>query len=606
MKIRLLPDEVINKIAAGEVVERPASVVRELMDNSLDAGATDLLIEIEQGGQQLVRVVDNGQGIAIDDAKLAFKRHATSKVSSAEDLLNIATYGFRGEALSSISSVSRVILKTRTEDSKVAYELDLVGGEVKREVNVSGNVGTTIEVRDLFFNTPARKKFLKTPRGETARIKQLIIQSAIARPEVRYRLVVDGEESLVIPRAKSPVERGLRQMSGAPIRVEFEDGEYAVHGAVAHPAMAASDANSFVVLVNKRLVTDKVILKAVREGFQSTLKEREYPVGFILLELPADQVDINVHPQKSEVRFRDSQSIFRIVRRAVAESVAQISAPISASVSAPLAVGDAPFSSSTSSYESSERRGFNQFNSAFTSANLAQEYSKFNTPRVESSLAFDWRRVAEEEQVLNERAESSTSNGFKYSQIKVIGQVLDCYILGQLNDQLIVIDMHAAHERYNYNLIRNSIRSKMVAAQELLVSEVVKLGAEGVERCIEEGEVLLRAGFKFSPYGEDGVLVSAIPSNLQFKGAVQVLREIANAEHPDKGFTAIEQRYDSIAARMACHASVRSGDALSIREIYALLESLDQTEFSAACPHGRPVIVAFSRDQVERWFGRDR
>ena len=329
MKIKVLSDVVINQIAAGEVVERPASVVRELVDNAVDAGATDIFIALESGGHNRIRVRDNGCGMTRDEALLAFERHATSKVTSIDDLNTLTTMGFRGEALASIAAVSKIKLTTRSKEAGIGTAVTFRGGKVVDVQAVAWNEGTEMEVEHLFFNTPARRKFLKSPRSEVSRIRSWVAHSALSRPHVRYRLVSDGDEILNLQ------ARGAHVFPGDLTPISLREGGVKVQGMIGHPGQALSDASGFVILINGRLVSDKIILRAAREGYDSMLKDREFPVGYLSLTMPPEYVDVNVHPQKSEVRFRHPDQVFAVVRGAVLAGVRSIKRPL---MSAPAAV----------------------------------------------------------------------------------------------------------------------------------------------------------------------------------------------------------------------------------------------------------------------------
>lgn len=587
MKVKVLSDIVINQISAGEVVERPSSVVRELVDNAVDAGATEISVELENGGQSLIKVSDDGCGMERDDALLAFERHATSKITQVDDLDAIATMGFRGEALASIASVAKVLLRTRVAAQPLATEIAIEGGVLRGVRETASAPGTSIEVRSLFFNTPARKKFMRAPKTEALRVKQWLIHSSLARPHIRYRLLVDGTETLLLARAKDSVERAKVLLKGTAVPVRYLGERVRLEGLVGHPSLAQADSGSFVVLVNQRVISDRMVQKAVREGFDSTLKDREYPVGFIHISLPAQDVDVNVHPQKSEVRFRDSQAVFQLVREGVRKSVLDFKMPIAGSVQ------------NTPIYPASMAPGA----SGAVVQNSALAFGSAQVPLAQQQLAVRFGPSGREpasDELYPEQKE------FKFTELQLIGQVLQCYLIAELGDELYVVDMHAAHERYNFNLIRNSFRARALPSQQLLIPEVVPLSEEGVAQCLKEQEMLARFGLEFEQFGEREIILRAVPAMIKVGAARDVMREVAVVVCDGAAQGRIEERLDHIAARMACHASVRSGDLLSREEARALFAALDSTEFSAACPHGRPVIVSFPRTAVERWFGRDR
>ena len=579
MKIGVLPDHVINHIAAGEVVERPASVVRELVDNAVDSGSRRISVYLEDGGISLIRVVDDGCGMTREDALLACERHATSKIRDVNDLDNIHTLGFRGEALSSIAAVSRLRLKSRSSSDPAAVELTIVGGSLKDVNTVSGPPGTDIQAATLFFNVPARKKFLRQPATEERRVKQWLTQSAIVSPHIHYQLHTDGKLLLNLPACASPIERARGIFKGEVVSFEESWGRFTLQGLLCHPSLAQADTSALVLFVNGRLVSDRLLLKAVREGFQSTLKGSEYPAGFVSLSLPPEDVDVNVHPQKSEVRFRAGNEVFAAVRQVVLRHTNAFTGPLQPVWTAP------------GKPEHAAEPRPEPIPLAFSSPR-AEPRPGTSVPPAELNA------IPEEVPV---RAEP-----FRFSELRYIGQALACYLFCEKDGVLYVVDMHAAHERYNYNLIRNGMRTRAVESQLLLAPLAVALSETGAHNCLEHQELLSACGFEVEPFGESTVLVRSVPAVLADSDPAPLIKEIAALELGAGPQGSVEALIDQIAARIACHASVRSGYRIEKEEAYALFAALDQSEFSSACPHGRPVVVSFRERDIERWFGRDR
>jgi DNA mismatch repair protein MutL len=598
MKVRVLPDHVANQIAAGEVVDRPAAIVRELVDNALDAGATDIAVFLENGGHASVRVVDDGCGMTRDDALLAFERHATSKIAAAEDLQTLATLGFRGEALPSIASVSKIELITRERESATATRLLIEGGQVRRVEGVAAPVGTSFEVRSLFYNTPARKKFLKQPKTEEQRIKQWLSFVSIPHPGVRFRLTSDGREVLNLARRESSIERGVQFFKGSTVPFESTRGEIAVRGRVGHPALAEASTQSFATFVNGRLVSDRGLLRAVKEGFDSTLKEREFPIGFLLVELPPGDVDVNVHPQKSEIRLRTPHDVFLAVKEGVMAAVREFRGPAvipSGTGSGMSKPWDAPRSAD---------RTLSAFDRPPASAlQLAAPRSSVfptviqETPPIQATM---WGSSAPALTC------APLVASFRYTDLRYVGLILECYLICQHSEKLYVVDMHAAHERCNYNRVRQQYRDRAVNAQQLLVPFVVELSEIGLANCLEQSEIFRAFGFEVDAFGDSALVVRSVPVLFGSGDIAALIKEVAALTSEDDATGRFEERIDHIAARIACHASIRSGETMTREEAYALLADLDQAELSGACPHGRPVIVSFDRVTVEQWFGRDR
>ncbi|MCB0333611.1 MAG: DNA mismatch repair endonuclease MutL [Bdellovibrionales bacterium] len=596
MKIHVLKDHVINRIAAGEVVERPASIVRELVDNAIDAKSHDIRIALDQGGRSQIQVLDDGEGMNRDDAILAFERHATSKIREAEDIEHIATMGFRGEALPSIAAVSRVSLRTRTPDEPLGTTIHIAGGKVRDVQEVSCAVGSEMTVRGLFFNTPARRKFLKSPRVEERIIKQWVTRASLGYPSVRYRLLFDGREVLHLPRRETVEDRARDIFHGNHVFLEAQSDGVFLRGMVGHPALAQASTGSFVFLVNGRLISDASLLRAVRDGFDTTLKEKEYPVGYLTIELPPEDVDVNVHPQKSEVRFRNQRELFVLVREKVLEAVRSFRAPLSG--------GASPHSFSPPPSAPSTLRGY-AGNAAFSLSNIPQEHeqqSQFEFSSSASVATLSLHEIPSGE----ERTTLQTLETFRFSRLRYIGQLLECYLVCEYDERLYIVDMHAAHERYNFNLIRNGYRAKKPHSQQLLVPFPVSLTEIGVQNIGDHEEVLEQFGFQIEPFGAEQVVVRSVPSLLVEKDVATLVKEFAAFDYPEATEGRFHEAIDHIAARVACHASIRSGKRMKQEEVYALFEALDSSEFSAACPHGRPVVVSFSEFEVERWFGRDR
>lgn len=609
-RIKVLPETIVNQISAGEVVDRPASVVRELLDNALDAGADDILISVEDGGRRSIRIVDNGSGMSKDDALLAFENHATSKITSVKDLAAIQTFGFRGEALASIASIAKVQLRSRTRDSDIGISINIEGGKIVKFEETSCNVGTEIIVSSLFFNTPARRKFLKKPETEEARIKQWIIQSAISNFSVRYRFQANRREQLNLPVCTSLIERARAFIKGSIEVVSWEKGEIKIHGLIGHPGSATTNTSSFVLIVNKRVVKDNALLKAVREGFQSTLKSYESPVGIVSIVLPYSQVDVNVHPQKSEVRFLSPGEIYVNLRDAIINSVRSFNRPISISpISYERDIANAkeaisPEQSTQSVIirdDSSTYQHQDRLNLATKVAPMAefnyQNGSRDNTEILSSNSLSQDDNTSDQVQTLPK---------FRYADLKYIGQLMECYLVCEHNELFYLIDMHAAHERCNYNRIRNGFIKQDVSQQLLLVPVVVTLDDESLQNVMENRDTLNRLGFEIEEFGSQEIIVRSTPSFIPANEVKSLFSELARQQLDLPTSTVVSDQLDRIAARIACHSSIRSGKIMSKDEVYALFDQLDVATISSACPHGRPVIVSFTQSTVEKWFGRDR
>lgn len=546
--IKQLSNSLISQIAAGEVVERPLSVVRELVDNAVDAGATLIEVELEEGGQALIRVQDNGKGIDPSEIKLAVARHATSKIASLDDLENVMTKGFRGEALASIAAVSKLSIKTRRSESGIVY--DVVNDKVS---SVSMGKGTSLEVKGLYYNTPARKKFLKTSNFETRKIKEWLIRYSLGHPEICFKLISDQKEILNYP-ASNLLGRAKNVFSAAGVEVDYTDGEIRVLGYILNPDLTHTDASQLTVLVNNRLISDRSIIQAVRLGFDSTLKPKEFPVGVINILITPNLVDVNVHPQKSEVRFQSADLVFRATRLAVLSA-------FSKKMEAPL---------------------------------TSHRQSSIFTPTFNNS-------TYKHEVLLSQPGYNA--EGY-FSNVRYMGQLLGGFLLCEKDEKFLIVDMHAAHERINFNKIRKSLLEKNINSQNLLIPQSVPLTASQFENLKEKIELLKTYGFEIDLLPASAV-VRAVPAILANGTVTEMIKELSTIDFPEGTEEVFKTKIDEISARLACHASLRGGDSISVHEAYGLFHQMDSAEFALSCPHGRPVFKEFTRPEVEKWFGRD-
>lgn len=571
-RIHVLRDNVINQIAAGEVIDRPVSVVRELVDNAVDAGATEISIEILDGGRSLIRVTDNGSGMNKEDAVLAFERHATSKLNTLSDLENLHTFGFRGEAIASICSVSRMSL--RTSEGELGTLIEVTGGKITSIQSVARTRGTDIEVRNLFFNVPVRKKFLKSPDIEGAKIKDWLSKYSLTNPQVKFSLVADGQiVRSFIPESFLARAREIYGQNNEEIQYSLDD--ILVTGLIGHPGTAVRGGDSLSIYVNNRLVSDKLIFRAVKDGFQSMLKLVETPVGCVSISLPGQFVDINVHPQKSEVRFSAPTKVFSAVKTAVWDAVGRLRSPITAEAAG----------ATTVSWEEREIKPSDSVNIDSISGTQATFFSSITGSGTDTSGI------------------ASTSQSFPYSQLRYIGQLLECYLLCEYNEKFVVVDMHAAHERINYNRIRKALRENSKQSQALLIPEKIELTYEQQMHFNAVQEEFSHIGLVWKQTSDRFIEVDAVPACMVGIPVYDLISEIAYSEG---NLRALDAKVDSIAARLACHASIRSGRSLNREEVYALFSLMEDAELSSACPHGRPCVVSFDEASIESWFGRDK
>lgn len=601
-RIVKLPDDLANQIAAGEVVERPASVVKELVENALDADARRIVVTIEYGGKRLLRVEDDGIGMSPDDARMCLERHATSKIRTADDLGAISTLGFRGEALPSIASVSRFTLRTRERGADGGTEIRVVAGHVERVVAVGGPEGTSITVEDLFFNLPARRKFLKSDGAETAHVSKLMTQLALCHPRVGFTLVNGGKRVLECPPAATLADRMYQIYGERPDLVPVERTLHGVHltGMVAALAETGPTRGPQHVFVNARIVKDKTIAHAVIDAYQSaSIKERS-PEIHLFLDVPLDRIDVNVHPTKAEVRFADQSLVHEIVRRGVAEALgaARMPAlpgePAGAQPADGPALGAPPWATRAEPEPSAWGGGADGGSGAvrdWTAVWPAPGPSGGATGGGASYVPAaaglgTWSPVS------GERA------------MVPLGQFRNTYIIAVDDEGLVIIDQHVAHERVLFERILETLTASPLESQGLLVPMIVDLPGAGHETLLARATDLTRFGFEIEDFGGTSVRVSAVPAILRPDDIDRTLRALADdLEHLDRGLVA-EQALKQIAATMACHTAVRAHDPLTIEKMTHILEELRATAYSTVCPHGRPVMFRLSRRDLERRFER--
>jgi DNA mismatch repair protein MutL len=583
-RIHRLPSALIDQIAAGEVVERPASVVKELIENALDAGATRLRVELREGGRDGIAVTDDGSGMTADDARLALERHATSKIAALEDLAHIASFGFRGEALPAIAAVSKLLLRTRTADAATGFELCVEGGERRSEREVGAPVGTRVEVSELFGNVPARRKFLKSGVTEWGHAADWIARTALARPALHIDVVRDGRPAWSWPVVSDPLDRvaavlGEREAE-ALVAVDASEGRVRTHGWVSRPDRHRSNLSGVYLFVNGRPVRDRVLQHALVDCYRDVLPRSRFPSAVLFVDLPLDAVDVNVHPAKWEVRFADARAAHRWVRDAVRSAFAGRSwlgadTATAAAAVPPRAVG----------HPEPDRRAPARGEGDWL----------FASPPAPSAPAV---ALATEHPAR-----------VRFGELRLLGQLLATYLLVEGKQDLLLVDQHAAHERVLYEQLRAGWLDRGVERQGLLAPLAVQLEPRALAVLIERREEALRLGFEIEPFGEDTAAVRAVPALLAGRDPAGLVRSLADAwlageaTSTSSAVRALDAA-DRMFATLACHAARRKGDPLDPREQRALLDALDAIPWAPTCPHGRPVVVPFTGHEIERRFGR--
>lgn len=575
-RIRRLSADLANQIAAGEVVERPASVVKELVENALDARATRVHVEIEQGGLALVRVTDDGIGMDAQDALLALERHATSKIAEEGDLFRLQTFGFRGEALPSIASVAKLRLLTRSQGSAEATEVVVEGGGSPRVGPVGAAEGTSVEARDLFFNVPARRKFLKTTGTEAAHISEVVLLAALSRPDASFFLVRDGRLAREWLRVATRRERAAQAMEGESLEMCLgERGPLRIEAHLAPPERARAGAVALHLLVNGRPIRDRQLARAVAQAYGSVLEPGRYPVGVVYVDVPPVQVDVNVHPQKSEVRFADARALFDAVTRELHQSLAR-------AFSLPALGG-----------------------SRTASADPWRLAPAIDSP-APSSLGE--RQTLPSPSSPRGPAEGETTDGlFRstrfYASLEFLAQVRATFLVCSGRDGLYILDQHAAAERVTFHKLRSAFASRSMAMQRLLLPEVIELNPTEMTLIEERAGDIATLGIEMRAVGPNAVAVHAVPMLLARAAPARIARD-AVAELALASRRPFGEAADLVLATMACHGSIRAGDSVSHEEAVALMKALDDVDFAGHCPHGRPVVTRVGFDELERRVGR--
>ncbi len=591
MKIALLPDNLIDRIAAGEVVERPASVVKELLDNALDAGAGEISVLVEGNGTAHIKVSDDGEGVAFEDVPLAFERHSTSKIRDEADLANIATMGFRGEALPSIASVAVVEMVSRPGSRESGCRYRVENGRRGSPVAAGCPVGTTVEVRDLFYHVPARLKFTKSPRTEIRYVSDVVNRAALAHPSVHFRLHHGGKrlaDYLATARLEDRVRQVLGDAGSDLVSFAFNRESLRCTGFASQAPKSFGNSRYMITFVNRRFVRDRLLNHAMLQAYDTLLMKGRFPAVVLYLEMPPDYVDVNVHPAKTEVRFRRQNEVYETVLAAVRGSLKAA------------AQGSASFASDPAPGRTMLDEG----------AGVREPFSAYGAPGVHPGLPLHARAGAAGPvpgaPLAGHPAAGShlSEEPGRFSSLMVVGQVLGCYILCHGAPGMVLIDQHAAHERIAFQRMREDLEHGAIERQELLMPQILELTVTEALVLEEQLGALERAGFTVEPFGRNTFSLRAVPALLaegDYRDAVRaMIGELADTDRTGELRRGIHERLMTI----ACHSVIRANRTLVKEEMEALLRGLDDAEFATQCPHGRPVMVQFSRSQLERMFRR--
>jgi DNA mismatch repair protein MutL len=579
-KIEVLPESISQIIAAGEVIERPASVVKELMENAIDAGSTEVIVELKAGGLQLVHVVDNGEGMDREDVPLALQRFATSKIKKVEDLYAIHTLGFRGEALPSIAQVSKMTLKTRTSHSLSGTKVICEGGEIKSISEVGCPIGTEVDVKNLFYNIPVKRKFLKSIRSELRYAVNHFLRLSLSQPSISFKFIHDDRTLHEYLKSESPLVR-IEAIFGKEIYphlqpIGFEDGEIWISGFASLPSFSKKNSEGIYFYVNQRFVKDRMIYKAILDAYRHILPRNQFPIIILFINIPPSTVDVNVHPTKAEVKFKNPERIYQAVLAAIRMA----------------AEGDA--------FRSEERMSGNGRKEGVFQRGVQPSFPIQDTLSIPSSLT----RGKEEEIFMVREGERIKWDVEKKSPYLVLGQIQGMFILCEGEGNLIFIDQHAAHERILFEKFKKEYESRSMISEKLLLPILIELSVEESYILESAGEALKAIGFEIEPIGEKLFAIRSIPSFIDQKDSKGIIRgildELSFLEKHGKG----EETIHTILVTLACHSAIRGNFLLRKEEMDKLVENLFPFRPTTTCPHGRPIFFILPLDQLKKQFKR--
>ncbi|MEH0018869.1 MAG: DNA mismatch repair endonuclease MutL [Desulfobacter sp.] len=653
--IRILPEILSNQIAAGEVVQRPASVVKELVENSMDAGADRITVEIEKGGRSLIRISDNGTGLARDQAMLAIERYATSKIFSKDDLFSISTFGFRGEALPSIASVSKFTLVSRPHKDNIGTRIDISGGKLAKVSDTGAPPGTMVEVRQLFFNTPARRKFLKAESTETSHISDAVSGLAMGNPGIGFRLFLNKKLVRSFPPGQNLFQRAQmvlgRDAASHLYSLSTEEGDIRISGVCANPAVTRSTANRIYLFVNRRLVHDRGLVAAMFQGYRGRIMKGKYPMGVVCVDLPFEQVDVNVHPTKREIKFLVPQPVYRILSQAVGNALADAQADaITYSRSGPVT-----FMDTRTTGRSSVTGSATQIDTETPASSPAPVYrpagsgpgetGRVAQGRIEwpatppedvsrtsvAGSAFPKSRVPHSErsgfQSRDTGPEPDADSGKTLEKttskenpgkpdtvqppvaeineyVKVVGQVLGTYIIVEKDNHLVLVDQHAAHERIVYEALKKRHQTLGIQSQDLLVPEILELTHQEVDILESALDEMAGLGVRIEPFGGTSFVIKSVPVLVREKSVRDMVMEMIEQLSRDNGTGSKDAWLDACLVTMACHRAIRANKPMNRMEMERLMTDLWKCENPMHCPHGRPVLISFDAYQLEKLFKR--
>lgn len=565
-KIQVLPENIRNKISAGEVVERPVSVVKELVENSIDANANKIIIEIKSSGNELIGVIDNGEGMEREDVLLAIKPFTTSKIKSEEDLNYIKTLGFRGEALSSIASVSKMEIRTKPDVGEGTF-LKVEGGKIKEVNPWEGNRGTSVRVFDLFFNVPVRKKFLKTPLTEGKLILEFVQKIALGYPEISFKYIQDEKEKFLTS-GNGKIEDAILELFGEEfldslISFENEKGDYKINGFISIPHKLLFSRPQEIVFLNRRIIRNSSIIQAIKDGYSQRVKENFYPFVIINLFVPYEEVDVNVHPTKREVKFHKEREVMEFISQSIKLTLDE--------------------------YEKERRKKvFPRIREKEEIKEKVIEIDTLKLPLSETNSKY---------------VEKPSYRLPVFLEFNIVGQIFNNYLLIEYNDKLLIIDQHAAHERIKYEELKRKKEKKIIQSNEIIFPLIIEVSKEEKKILHEKREILESFSFYWEDFGPENIRITGIPNefiNLDNLSLENLFKELIQ-DLNDKDLKNLEEK---ILKTLACHSAIRSGDILIDEEIYALIKTIVDEKIPLTCPHGRPIVWELTREEIEKKFQR--
>jgi len=594
-KITILPEELTKKIAAGEVIERPASIVKELLENALDAGATEITVELRKGGKEFIRVMDNGEGMGRKDAALAFERHATSKILSFDDLYRVRTFGFRGEALPSVAAVTRVELLTKQGESPAGTRVVVEAGKVKTVSDTGCPAGTSVSVSRIFDNVPVRKKFLKQDTTEQGHCIDVISRIALAHSGVRFSVLAGGKRLLDVPGTGDPRDRIVfilgQDLRDSLMSVKMEKKGMAVSGFVSAPEQTRANARNMFFYVNRRYVRDPVLSHAVMSAYRGLIESKRYPTVLLFVDVPAEEVDVNVHPTKMEIRFRNPGEVHDVVAEAVVEPLARLS----------------PRSAAAAGAEGSAEEVAEKYR-----AGVSEAMKRYRVSTGREKAIF--KPLRKEEDTQNREGEATGADLFErsestgalipFSDLRYVGQAGGTYLFFEHEGGVVVIDQHAAHERILFEELKRRAAGESPVSQRLLMPEVVSFPPRDYTSIMACMDSLRESGFEAEPFGGNAVVVKAVPTILSHVHPGALFRDLADEMSEWGKAQGLKDLKERILTFMACRGAVKASQDLSLREVEELLRKLDDVPFSSSCPHGRPVFAQLTFQELEKLFRR--